>query len=134
MAEEMTRQWVADWNNKIYWNEDGTNAGPGMTGADFWNEFGIESWPVNKRACASHIPEKWADDVEKFILQVQKELEGRIEFHQIKEKWCRFTVYFGCVEEDDEDAQNRMRELINECIERLISKGVHPPKTGEKNG
>lgn len=132
MADDMTREWVDDWNNKIYRNPDGTPVVGGISGSDFWNEFGIESWPVNKRACASHIPERWADDVEKFIVQVQTELEGRIEFHQIKEKFCRLTVYFGY--DNDEDAKNRMYELINECIERLISKGVHPPKTGENNG
>lgn len=130
----MTREWVANWNNKIYWNEDGTKADGDIQSQDFWDTFGIKSWPTFKNACSYHVPGKWADDVEQFIKQVQLELEGRVSFDQIKEKWCRFTVYYSCIEKDDEDAETRMRELIQECIDRLISKGVHPPKQETENG
>ena len=34
---------------------------------------------------------------------------------------------------NDEHARQRMYELIDECIEKLINKGVHPPKQEKEN-
>jgi len=123
---------VNEWNKKIYKNEDGSFVEGGMHAKEFFEEFGIESFPLFKDKCYSHIPARWADDVKIFLKQVQAELKDRVVFQQIKEKWCWFTVYYTFV---DEESNKRMRELINECIDRLIVKGVHPPreKLGESN-
>jgi len=123
---------VDEWNKKIYKNEDGSFVEGGLNAKHFFEEFGIESFPMFRDKCYYHIPERWADDVRIFLKQAQSELKDKIVFQQIKEKWCWFTVYYTFV---DELANNRMKELINECIDRLIAKGVHPPRTnqGESN-
>lgn len=114
---------VDEWNKKIYKNEDDSFVGGGLGAKEFFEEFGIKSGPLFEDKCWSHIPERWADDVRLFIKQVQSELKDQVEFGQIKEKWCRLTVYY-CAE--NENANKRVKELINECIDRLIAKGVHP--------
>lgn len=117
---------VDEWNKKIYKNEDGSFVeDSGMHAEEFWNDFGIESYPKFKNRCYSHIPARWREDVKTFLKQVQVELKDRVEFQQIKEKWCWFTVYYTSA---DEQASARMKELIGECIDRLIAKGVHPPR------
>lgn len=124
----MGMEWVNKWNRKIYWNEDGTRAsesGHGIGPEEFWDEFKIKSWPKFRDSCAFYVPTKWADDVREFIVKVQNELGDRITFRQIKEKWCRLTVYFRAT---DDEAGTRMYELIQECINNLIEKGIHPPK------
>jgi len=130
MTKELMLDWTNKWNQKIYWNEDGTRAENGFRAEEFWDEFGIESWPKFKDACAYHIPGKWADDMTIFVKQVQEKLGDRVTFGQIKEKFCRLTVYFDYA---DKEAQARMYELIQECIDRLIIKGVHPPKQEIEN-
>jgi len=125
MVNKSFMNWVHEWNTKLYWNEDGTRAKPGFQAEEFWDEFKIKSWPKFQDACAYHIPSKWVYDVRIFVKQVQDELKDRIAFAQIKEKFCRLTVYFNAT---DEEARTRAHELIQECIDRLINKGVHPPK------
>ena len=123
---------VYEWNKKIYRNEDGSWYKPeeNLTDEKLWELFQIKSWPKFKDAYSFHTPPKWNEDVIQFIIQVQKELNNKIEFIQIKEKWCRFTVYFKTA---DILAENRLKELQKECIDRLISKGVHPPTQGEES-
>lgn len=124
---------VDEWNKKIYKNEDGSFVqDSGMHAKEFWEDFEIQSFPLFKDRCYSHIPSRWRDDVKIFLKQVQAELKDKVEFQQIKEKWCWFTVYYTFV---DETANERMKELINECIDRLVVKGVHPTRVrqGESN-
>lgn len=113
------------WNKKIYKNEDGTFVDGGLNPKQFWEEFGIKSFPLFKDRCYYHIPQRWADDVKIFVKQVQDELGDRIEFTQIKEKWCELTVYYSS---KDKEAGERLKELKKECVDRLIEKGVHPPR------
>jgi hypothetical protein len=123
---------IDEWNKKIYKNEDGSFVQDQMNAKEFWEEFQIESFPMFKDKCYYHIPARWRDDVKIFLKQVQAELKDKVEFQQIKEKWCWLTVYYTFV---DEVSNQRMKELINECIDRLIAKGVHPPRQnrGESN-
>jgi len=120
---------VKTWNEIIY-KDNGIPIKSSITSEELWDEFGIRSAPKFRDACWSHIPERWANEVKEFITQVQNELGDRIEFVQIKEKFCRLTVYF---DYSDESARQRMYELINECTEKLINKGVHPPKQEKDN-
>ena len=113
------------WNRKIYRDDVGNFVEGGLKAQQFWDEFKIESGPLFKDQCYSHIPEKWADDVRLFIKQVQSELGSRIIFKQIKEKWCWLTVYYGVT---DIEADNRLKELERECMDRLIQKGIHPAR------
>ncbi len=63
---------------------------------------------------------------------MQEELGDRVEFVQIKEKFCSLTVYCRC---KDNYARKRLLELKQKCVERLIKKGVHPQiTTGVNNG
>lgn len=116
---------VNEWNKKIYKNDDDTFVEGGMHAKEFYDEFGIESFPLFRDKCYYHVPQKWADDVRIFLKQVKDELGQRIKFQQIKEKWCHFTVYYQAA---DDDARKRIEELQKECISRLIEKGIHPPK------
>ena len=120
---------LSDWNKKIYRNEDGSFVGGGLHAEELWEEFGIKSGPKFERACWSHIPERWAEDVRVFIREVQAELGDRVVFEQIKEKFCDLTVYCRCV---DDYARKRLLELKQECVERLINKGVHPQTNRSK--
>jgi hypothetical protein len=113
------------WNNKIYRGEDGKELAGGLQAEEFWNEFQIKSYPKFENACAYHIPAKWADDVRDLITTTRKELGDRIEFEQIKEKWCELVVYYKAT---DEVARQRFRELLTDCKDRLKAKGVHPEK------
>ena len=117
------REWIQQWNIKIYKDDDGKEYEGTMGAEELWKEFGIKSAPLFKDQCFYHVPGKWADDVRIFIKQVQKELGDKITFEQIKEKWCGFTVYF---QSTDEEARQRLLQLEEECINRLISKGIYP--------
>jgi hypothetical protein len=116
---------VEEWNNRIYRNADGSFVEGGLNAKEFFEEFGIESFPLFRDKCYYHVPERWADDVRIFIKQAQTELGHKFVFTQIKEKFCWLTVYYTPL---DESADNSMKELINKCIDRLIEKGVHPPR------
>lgn len=116
---------IDEWNRKIYKNEDGSSVGDGLNAKEFYEEFGIESAPLFRDRCYFHIPERWAEDVRVFIHQVQSELGNRIDFTQIKEKWCILTVYYDFA---DEEADKRLKELQKECVGRLAAKGVHPER------
>lgn len=130
------------WNRIIYENEDGdwATARDGISAGEFWDKWGIQSWP-KFTAAMFHIPTKWANDVRLMLDQVKSELGDRISFRQIKEKYCELTVYY---RSSDNEASERMRELIKECVERLQLKKVYPitkedyvrliNKSGEKNG
>jgi len=107
------------WNTKLYFNS------PRGVDHKLWKKFGIRSAPEHKDACWSHIPFKWEDDVRIMLKATRDELGDKIEFKQIKEKFCHLTVYF--IAKDDV-ASERMTELIKQCKDRLISKDIHPHK------
>lgn len=112
------------WNKVIYKDANGDWAkGNEITVDEFWDKFQIKSWPKFKDGCACHVPVKWADDVRVMLTRARNELGDRIDFRQIKEKWCTLTVYYSAA---DEVAQNRMKELISECVEQLQIKKVYP--------
>lgn len=115
-----TRFALDQWNDKLYPGRN-DNSVPGS----FWEEFDIESAPRNNRACWSHIPKKWETDVRLMLGTARSELGKRIEFAQVKEKFCSLVVYFTS---KDDDAHTRMRELVEECKGRLKGKGLHPNK------
>lgn len=112
---------LVKWNKIIYKDSEGNPLLGGINGADFFDNFGIKSWPAFKDAPASHIPEKWSDDVSVFILAAQKAVP-EIKFHQLKEKYCFFVVYYDCEEKN----RKTIEKLKKECIDSLIEKGVHP--------
>jgi len=115
---------VNKWNAKIYRDENGEFVeGDKLDDEKLWEEFGIKSGPKFRDACWSGVPVKWTDDVRFLIKQVKDELKDRIEFAQIKEKWCRLTIYFTA---KDKEAEKRFVELKRECISKLIEKGIHP--------
>ena len=119
------------WNGIIYRNDDGKWAeGERLTPDKLWDEFGIKSGPKFQDACWSDVPVKWTEDVRLFLAQVRKELGDRIEFGQIKEKWCELTVYFTA---SDKEAGDRLLELKRECVDRLIAKGIHPGNKGDED-
>jgi hypothetical protein len=118
-----------EWNKRIYKDDNDNFIGGGLNAEEFWNEFKIESYPKFKNRCYYHVPGKWADDVRLFISAVQKELGDRIEFSQIKEKYCYLTVYYTA---KDEEADKCLKVLQAECVDRLIEKGLHPNKSGNK--
>jgi len=121
---------IHEWNRKIY-RPNGEFEKKTLSAEDLWDKFKIKSGPKFMDACWSDVPNVWVDDVSDFILKVQEELKDKIEFTQIKEKFCQLTVYFTSA---DENTRKRMNELIEECIGKLIKKGVHPPRLGENNG
>jgi len=124
-------EFVRDWNKIIYRNDDGSFIKDrGMEAEDFWKEFSIRSAPKFADACWSHIPARWADEVREMLRKAQQELGEQVEFIQIKEKLCRLTVYYSSA---DDHAKQRMSELITECTEKLINKGVHPPTQEKEN-
>jgi hypothetical protein len=112
------------WNEKIYKNPDGSWVIGGMYAKEFFAEFGIESYPLFENKCYYHIPETWAEDI-RIFLKSTKDLGDRIEFKQIKEKFCELTVYYSA---KDEEARATINKLVGECINRLIAKGVYPPR------
>ena len=117
---------VNEWNAKIYKDENGNFVeGEKLDDEVLWNEFGIKSWPKFRDACASHLPVKWTEDVRLLLKQTKEELGDKITFDQIKEKWCYLTIYFKAA---DEQAAKRFNELEQECVQRLIDKGIHPAK------
>ena len=122
---------VNEWNRIIYRNDDGSFVeGDQLTPDKLWTEFGIKSFPKFRESCSSHIPIKWTDDVRAFLAQVRVELGDRIAFTQLKEQWCVLVVYF---EAKDTEAENRLLELKRECVDRLITKGIHPDNKGDSN-
>jgi len=132
-----------DWNKVIYKNEDGSWADDSnkITVDELWDKWQIKSWPKFKDGCACHVPSKWADDVRVLLTTARNELGDRVNFSQIKEKFCRLTIYYKC---DDDEATTRMQELISECIKQLQLKKVYPitkedyakliKDSGESNG
>ena len=115
---------VNEWNKKIYREENGEFAeGDRLNDVKLWEEFQIKSGPKFRDACWSGVPVKWCEDVRLLLQQVKSELGDRIEFEQIKEKWCYLTIYFTA---KDKEAEKRFLELRGECINRLIEKGIHP--------
>ena len=127
-----SREALHYWNTLLYWDTVLNCQQSGSWGADeFWDEVQVESWPKFTNRCASHIPFAWVEDVKQLILQAKKELGDKIDFTQIKEKFCMLTIYKQC---EDEQTAARFRELELECIERLIKKGVHPPRQELSNG
>ena len=113
------------WNQKIYRNSDDSFVEGSMGAKEFYEEFGIKSYPLFKDQCYYHVPARWADDVRMFVKQVQSELGDRITFKQIKEKWCWLTVYYSAA---DQEADERLKQLERECIDRLIAKDLHPAR------
>lgn len=119
---------VHRWNKIIYGNKSKDN---NALGADeFWKEFKIKSYPKFSGYSYYHIPGVWADEVKEFIWKVQKELGDNINFIQIKEKFCQLVVYFNT---PNKDWERRVRKLQDECVEKLIEKGVYPPKEEKEN-
>lgn len=119
---------IQKWNKIIYRDPNKLRKGS-LTSEDLWAKFKIKSGPKFKDECWSEIPGVWADDVSDFIKSVQSEFGNKVRFLQIKEKFCELTVYYS----SPDNIKKRVHELIEECIEKLIKKGVHPPKLGEKN-
>lgn len=115
---------VSDWNKKIYRDDDGNMMSGGLHAEELWDEFQIKSGPKFSDACWSHIPEKWADDVRLMISEVQDKFGGKVEFRQLKEKFCSLTVYFSA---ENDEIREEVNKIISSCIERLQEKGVHPP-------
>ena len=125
--------WVSHWNTIIYpRGDDGRHIEytDKITNDELWEKFGIKSWPKFKDACASHVPPTWSGEIRELLTKAQDELGDRISYAQIKEKWCRLTIYY---KSNDDEAQARMRELISECREELIEKGVHPPNEEQED-
>ena len=114
---------IKDWNKKLYQYPDDKEVEKSMGADEFWDKFNIKSSPKFRDACWYYVPGVWADDVCEFISAVQEELGDRIEFVQIKEKFCCFNAY---VKSKDEGATKRFDELKKECVDKLIAKGVHP--------
>lgn len=111
------------WNKRIYRNDDDSFTEGNLGCEEFWNEFQIKSGPKFREACYSRIPGKWADDVRQMLKQAQLELGDKINYRQIKEKFCCLVVSFDA---KDEEAEKRMNELISECQKRLMAKDLHP--------
>lgn len=134
---------VHDWNKIIYKNADGSwvDDSNKITVDELWDRWQIKSWPKFKEGCACHVPVKWADDVRVMLDKARDELGDKVEFQQIKEKFCRLTVYYTC---KDDEASNRMQDLIRNCIEQLQIKKIYPitkedyakliKESGESNG
>jgi hypothetical protein len=112
------------WNRTIYKDENGKFIEGGIKAKELWNEFSIESYPLFKGACYSHIPEKWAEDVRIMLRQIKLELGDRVQFQQIKEKFCELVVYYKA---EDDKVYERVKSIISECINRLRDKGIYPP-------
>jgi hypothetical protein len=121
---------LSEWNRKIYRNEDDSPAEGNLGADEFWDEFQIKSWPKFKDACAFHIPGKWASDVRELLKSIRSELGNKVSFTQIKEKFCELVIYCSC---EDEETRGRFRELQNDCVRKLIEKGVHPPTQEKEN-
>ena len=121
---------VNEWNKKIYKNADDSFVeGDKITVDELWESFKIRSAPKFRDACWSSVPVRWTEDVRTMLCKISDEFKNKIEIQQIKEKWCYLTVYYKlCSSIDDKaKAEDRIQELIKECKERLILKGVHPP-------
>ncbi|MHA2280297.1 MAG: hypothetical protein ACXAC5_05560 [Promethearchaeota archaeon] len=119
---------VHNWNKIIYKNADGSFVqGDKITNDELWESFKIRSHPKFRGACYSHIPVRWTEDVRIMLGKILSEFKDKVEISQIKEKFCRLTVYYKPCSSLGDEAKTRIQELIKECQERLISKGVHPP-------
>lgn len=115
---------VQEWNKKIYRNEDDSFVdGDQITADELWDEFQIKSHPKFRGSCYSHIPIRWTEDVRSMLRRIRDEFGDKVEFSQIKEKWCNLTIYYSAPDE----IKDRVREIIVECKDSLISKGIHPP-------
>ena len=113
---------VQEWNEILYGGDNRQLPNTPSKIREVFNEIG---------AISSHVPRQWEDDVIVFIRQVQGELKNDITFVQIKEKYCILTVYYDYL---NKEAAARVQELRQECINKLITKGVHPPTLGDNNG
>ena len=114
---------VSEWNKKIYRNEDGSFIqGEEITPNEFWEKYQIRSGP-KFNACWSHIPIRWTEDVRNMLSKIRKEFGEQVTFDQIKEKWCSLVIYYSAPDE----IKDKVREIIKECKDNLISKGIHPP-------
>jgi len=125
-------EFTTKWNKIIYRNDDGSFPnGDKITVTELWESFGIRSAPMFMNACWSEIPTKWTEDVRFMLTKILDEFGAKVKIEQIKEKWCHLTVYYepcSSLDEEEKDRiRGRIREIINECKESLISKGVHPP-------
>ena len=132
---------VSYWNSVIYKNKDGTHyqCDHPLNPQALWEEFQVQSHPVFRGKCYSHIPDKWVDDVRIMLTEIRK-IEG-VDISQIKEKWCSLVVSARALNEEDSD---KIKQLVSECVIRLQSKGVYPitmedyvshfKKEREKNG
>jgi len=116
------RMKVMKWN-KIIYGQDSPNEDPILGPEELWDKFKIKSYPKFEYETSYRIPNSWAKDVEDFIYDVQFILGNKIDLSQIKEKFCVLTVYYGA---DGDWAKIEMERLINECIQKLINKGLHP--------
>lgn len=114
---------INEWNKNIYKNNDGSLfKGEELTPNDLWDKFKIKSHPKFKGSCYSHIPQRWTNDVSEMLKKIM-ELNKPVEIIQIKEKWCRLTVYYKAPDEIKEE----VNKIIVNCIETLVSNGLHPP-------
>ena len=129
MSKPLLGYYVDEWNKKIYRDDDGNNVEGAMRAKELWDEFEIKSGPLYEKECWSHVPAKWADDVRELLTSIQKIFGDKVKFRQIKEKWCKLTIYFSA---GDEEIQKQVYKLIAECEDRLREKGVYPPKIQEQ--
>ena len=114
---------VYKWNAIIYpSNEKGEDIRHGLSASDWWDRFQIKSYPKFRNVCAYRCPATWIEDVTWMVEETRKRFGDKVEFNQIKEKFCILTVYFSA----DEDTKEKMYELIAETKARLVAKGVHP--------
>ena len=120
---------LQEWNEKLYGTreeklEQYKKNLPSEGGDSNWfNSIGIDSWPNQKNACASHIPAAWKDDVKLMVENIRAKFGDDVKFSQIKEKFVELTVYFDAPEGIKEEVYGEIRA----CRERLREKEVHPP-------
>jgi len=116
---------IKEWNKKIYKH---SNVKSKPFSEVLWNAFEIKSWPLFKDACSYHVPDLWREEVIKLIYKTRNVLGDRIQFSQIKEKFCYLTIYYSA---KDDEAKQLMESFVEECRKNLIEKGIHPK--GEEN-
>lgn len=123
----MTREELAKWNNKLYpklKTSDGKykyNV-PEDLGADWFEEMcGIKSAPKYPDQCWSHIPTVWGGTVLTLIKNI-KDKYPKVEFIQVKEKFCRLVIYYECVAHE----RDTIDSMIERCQDILRNQGVHP--------
>ena len=120
----MTPAEMQDWNKKVY----GPN--PEHLEADwFWSRFRIQSAPKFPLQCWYHIPKTWENEVADLIGRIQKTFGNKVEFRQVKEKFCGLVVYW--VTSDDvgmiecDGIQVVVDKWIAEAQNVLRKRGVH---------